>query len=497
MNLTSVEVELSQKRFLGQAAKPQQSDLLAPIARDRTRSDILTAFYKQMAQSLPSESPLAVLEKEALYVSGSFSLREEGWWRDGVSKFRDTKNVKFPARGFELLKKELAQFRTQPLRVAPSPHWNTNAGFPYFIKADRVESDVLGDIENIISSTSFRREAESWPYLLGWRGQPKKFPDVTKSRVVWMEAKSWAAVTAMFTYPVIQALKRSFRFVQLAGPDFVDIEIESQIQAAMVGRRKGLRFVSGDKSSFDASISRDILIGAIEVVRSLLTLTTSQEELFYSCFNRMVDKSLLTPDGYVTVDRGVPSGHGATNLIDSIITVALIFELAGPVWCLAGGDDDVSLLPSEIGVKDIETFYADHGIVAHPDKQLDSPDCVLFLSRLFGNILRDGNVSRGARSLIRALNGIISLERPSQLTRYDFTMRTWSQLAEVEYHPLRQQLLALCVKMDEYGLFLGSQADIQTVQLRKTPTEPRQSEDLNFRLSNKPIYQWWIFRDRY
>jgi len=491
--LTNVEVGHSQQKgFLARAAKPQQSDLLAPIAQDRSRSDILTPFYKHLAQSLPSESPLAKLEAEMMGSSGSFSLREAGWWREGVAKFRDKTHAAFPSRGFELLKSELAQFRTTPLRVAPSPHWNTNAGFPYYVRADRVESDVLGDIESIISSTDFRKDAESWPYLLGWRGQPKRFPDVTKSRVVWMEAKSWAAVTSMFTYPVIQSLKRSFRFCQLAGPEYVDMEIGN----AMVGRNKGFRFLSGDKSAFDASISREILFGAIDVVRSLLVLTPQQEELFYSCFRRMVDKSLLTPDGLVTVDKGVPSGHGATNLIDSIITVALIFEMLGPVWCLAGGDDDVCSLPNDVSVKHVEEFYAAHGITAHPEKQLESTDCILFLSRLFGNVLSDGNISRGVRPLMRALNGIISLERPKLLTRYDHTLRIWSQLAEVEYHPYRHLLLQECIRMDKYGLFLGSQSEIQTV-LRNADPLPAQSEDLAFRLSNKPIYQWWIFREVY
>jgi len=311
--------------FLGHSAKPHKSDLLTPISQGRTREDIIPPFYEELIKRIPRNSELHNLESDAMGGSGSFSLRDVGWWRTGVDAFKGDKTVSFPSTGFDILTRKLAQYRTSPLPVVPQPHWNTNAGYPYFKKGERVVDDVLGDIGNILSSADFRNEAVNWPFLLGWRGQPKAFPDVTKSRVVWMEAKSWAAVTSMFTYPIIQSLKRCPMFVQLAGPDSVDLEITN---ALAVKRADSHRYVSGDKSAFDASISRSILYGAIEVVRSLLILTPSQEVLFDACFSRMVDKSLLTPDGLITVTRGVPSGHGATNLIDSLITLALIYELA-------------------------------------------------------------------------------------------------------------------------------------------------------------------------
>jgi len=423
--------------------------------------------------------------------SGSFSLRGEDWWRETLTKFKASKPTSTPERGFALLKEKLAYLRREPLPMVPEPHWTTNSGYPYFRRAEYVQSEVNRDIEAILYSRSEREEMTHWPYMLGWRGQPKKFPDVTKSRVVWMEVKSWSAVTSMFTYPIIDALKQVPEFCQLAGP----VAVDTTVFAGIMGRSKDRHFISGDKSSFDASISQEILFGAIDVVKSLLILTKEQEEIFDSCFSRFVNKSLLTPDGKFEVNSGVPSGHGATNLIDSIITLALIYEMVGETWCLAGGDDDTASYPLSVSAKDVSDFYSTFGITAHPEKQMVSQDVILFLNRMFGNVLADGAIQAGARSCVRAFNGIISTEHKMNLNRYDWTLRYWSQLQECEYSPVRNLLLNQVQKMDKYGLYLNSDAERREVltkgDLRRVDFS---SKDVMFRLSQKPIFSWWIFK---
>jgi len=374
--------------------------------------------------------------------------------------------------------------------MVPEPHWTTNSGYPYFRRAEYVEKEVNRDIEAILYSRTDRAEMMNWPYMLGWRGQPKKFPDVTKSRVVWMEVKSWSAVTSMFTYPIIDALKQVPEFCQLAGPQAVD----TTVLAGIMGKPKDRHFISGDKSSFDASISTEILYGAIDVVKSLLFLTNEQEEIFDACFSRFVDKSLLTPDGKFVVDSGVPSGHGATNLIDSIITLALIYEMVGETWCLAGGDDDTASYPMSVSAKDVSDFYAGYGITAHPEKQMVSKDVILFLNRMFGNVLADGSIRAGARSCVRAFNGIISTEHKLNLNRYDWILRYWSQIQECEYNPTRELLLSRCKQLDKFGLYLNSNAEIREVLAKGDLSRVDYvSKDVVFRLSQKPIFSWWIF----
>jgi hypothetical protein len=202
--------------------------------------------------------------------------------------------------------------------------------------------------------------------------------------------------------------------------------------------------VSIDFTAYDATCQPRLSRPALEVLLADFERVYSADcELIIDTF---CDIGLVTPEGVMTGEHGVPSGSSFTQEVDSEVQLQIAigsgaFELHEPFQ--VQGDDGVYVTADP---ERLVSCFEEHGLEVNRDKTdtADNPAYALYLRRYFGpEYTRDGVVC-GVYPTTRALNRIVHLERwpeqgviPEQeLSGGDyFAIRTLSILENCKHHP--------------------------------------------------------------
>lgn len=298
-----------------------------------------------------------------------------------------------------------------------------------------------------------------YPAVVGWRGQSKGPHEDPKQRLVWMVDHALIINELRVLYPVLNRLRVLPGYSGWATDLEVDNAVTKLLQTA---KNLGEDVISGDISNFDASVPYVLIEAVFDLFR--YWFTDDSESLLNILEESFSTMALVTPDGIFS-DRkgGVPSGSGLTNLVDTLVNVIcaryvarrLRITLVGGEWL---GDDSVTVYHPNPGVTEISGALKELGFESNPDKQFVSKDSAHYLQRWHSLKYQLTGVSRGVRSLYRALNGMMSLERyidtSSERFRYLMGARVIMQLNPCRWNPLFHKFVELA-KEDEPILRTG------------------------------------------
>lgn len=259
--------------------------------------------------------------------------------------------------------------RAKPLEhaevVANHIHGSSFSGLP-LLSSNSLVLDAGARLAERIASG--RRGFD--PYLFGRRVQPG--PAGPKTRLVWMASLPTTIIGLAFSKPVQESLARNRPYTW--GLKHYE---EGALIAEMSGR---YRYVySIDWSSFDANIDPSLINNMFRVVRSMLDLSESENDLFWRYVNDFIHTRIVLPDGNVwQVHRGVPSGSAFTSLIDSMANVYAMNYL----WCrltghvlshnqlLVMGDDAVFGSDERVELDDLASIAEELGFTLNVVKSL-------------------------------------------------------------------------------------------------------------------------------
>lgn len=156
--------------------------------------------------------------------------------------------------------------------------------------------------------------------------------DINKIRLVWVYPMEISALEALFAVPLINELSKI--------PDFPIAWSFSPWSGHHFGfhakwHAHKTHILNTDYSSFDASVSDELIRRAFKILRSCFNFSDNSKYL-HRLWDYLIDYFIRTPfigpRGELLVKNGgVPSGSWFTNLIDSVvnmlITNALIYEI--------------------------------------------------------------------------------------------------------------------------------------------------------------------------
>jgi hypothetical protein len=181
-------------------------------------------------------------------------------------------------------------------------------------------------------------------------------------------------------HPALEVLRRISGFAAWTGPDAVTEEMTRILRKA-----KGRSIISGDYTGFDRSLSRELLDLVDDVICEWYV---EQVHPRIRNLTEYASTAGIVVPWKVLENRngGMPSGHGLTNLKDTIANLIALFYLAyrlkvSVVDYSVMGDDFVVLFSDEISDEALSTVLSELGLTANPDKQFISTDSVHYLQR--------------------------------------------------------------------------------------------------------------------
>lgn len=317
---------------------------------------------------------------------------------------------------------------------------DTNSGLPFFTRKGLVK-DIYSD--NSLQISLLNRKD---PCVMFTRTQEQK-----KTRAVWGYPMSDTLNEMKYYRPLLEYQKKLTWRSALRGPDETNRKITDIVTQAI---NSGQKLVSIDFSSYDATVKNSLQKCSFNYIKSL----------FQSDFHLELDEislrfstiGLITPDGVITGEHGVPSGSTFTNEVDSIAQY-LIAKSVGinDYHCDIQGDDGAY---RTFDPDMLKGAFRNYGLNVNDDKSYILPDGLVYLQNLYDiNHIRNGIIG-GIYPTYRALNRILYLERYDNFTEDEiigsdyFAIRTIAILENCKHHPLFRELVGFILKLDKYKL---------------------------------------------
>lgn len=330
---------------------------------------------------------------------------------------------------------------------------NTNAGLPFYTKKGKLKTRYL-DADN---DYLYRND----PCILFTRTQSGSDSKgwVAKTRNVWGYPMANTINEEKFYRPLlIHQMDKMWRSA-LIGPSSVDRSITRMINQAKISNKY---LISIDFSSYDASVKYELQRQSFNYIKSKFQKEyQSGVDAIFNSFNTI---GLVTPDGVLNGEHGVPSGSTFTNEVDSIAQylVAKHTLLFDDSELQIQGDDGVYV----IGSNNVDLLYDVFnyaGLSVNEDKSYISKDFVVYLQNLYHNDYRDEKgLIGGIYPTYRALCRLVYQERWSDFEDYDlkgidyYSIRALTILENCKYHPLFHDLVKFILKLDKYSLKFSS-----------------------------------------
>jgi hypothetical protein len=281
---------------------------------------------------------------------------------------------------------------------------DTNLGLPWF---SRDRSYVASYLERAQVANSI---GDLYPCVWFWRGQPRGLSEAPKQRDVWGFDHMDTILCATILYPVLNALRSRPGFSPWLGDVFVDDEATRILHST-----QGRQVLSGDYSGFDQTLPRELLDLVDDVLCYWFVTSCEPRIRLLGEFCATVD--IVVPGDVLTGrNGGMPSGHGLTNLKDSIANLIAMHYCALRMGCevqdfMVLGDDFVVLFNGEWTPQQFSDVAKELGLEANPDKQFVSSDAIHFLQRWHSlKYVVDGKCV-GCHPPERSLSGLLGYER--------------------------------------------------------------------------------------
>lgn len=243
-----------------------------------------------------------------------------------------------------------------------------NSGWTYVETGNRAKGDnidyALSCYKAILDGTSTR--IENPPVLLGFRtqgsGEFTEFGEYTntckhKTRVIFMVDLIDLLLELSFSIPLIEALMRTPWYE-------TGMNVDQVVDRINVMRNNYQYFMSTDFSSFDQTIPGWMIEDCMEINKSFFELTPQMEIIYERVVHNLVYKRLVVPGGFLDILRGMASGKGHTNALDSqcnFLVHVTFFDHLGlkDFDFLICGDDNITCTNQEISLVDFST-YVEH-----------------------------------------------------------------------------------------------------------------------------------------
>lgn len=427
--------------------KGKSDVVMTPLGLNNDPEQLLDEWELFLYANLSvDDEQLILLEKSNDRDSGKFGPRSiQKPWKDRRDSVYDYyKPNAIPLERIESVDDSPATFdRLRPLDVPKAAAYlknSTNSGLPFYMKKGLVKEEVVENLQYYLD----RKD----PCILFTRTQ-----EGNKTRNVWGFPIADTLYEMCYYRKILEHQKSLNWRAALVGPEQVEIKVTDIINAALLLH---YTIVSIDFSAYDASITAPLIKLSFNYFRSLF------QAQFRSGLDYIEERfrtiGLITPDGVLEGEHGVPSGSTFTNEVDSVVQflVARDSKLVTMSLCQIQGDDGLYATPEPL--KLIEHFQS-FGLNVNVEKSVNSTNHALYLQNLYHPRYRKSNgIIPGVYSTNRCLNRLIYQERFDDFGKYDisgidyYAIRTLSILENCKDHPLFEDFVKFIWSKDKYNL---------------------------------------------
>lgn len=329
-------------------------------------------------------------------------------------------------------------------RVIPLIKNMTNSGLPDMVPKGQVKDKYLDE------GFLMKEWSLHFPAIPFVRTQEQ-----LKTRIVWGLAISQIVFEGTLFYPLLVYAKTISWLKALIGPEEVD---DFVVQLVSKCNSSGGMLLSIDFSAFDTSVKPELQALAFDYFRTLFQVTETEKfDKIQDNFGRV---GLVTPDGIVNGEHGIPSGSAFTNIVGSTVqaTIAVDSGLVSEDEFQVLGDDGIYCLPDKDTSDALIRAFESCGLNVNSDKSYVSDVYCVYLQKLYDIHYIDRGVKGGIYPVYRALNRIVHPERFVNFGEFDirgkdyFSIRTISILENCKYHPMFEMLTEFVLSLDKYNL---------------------------------------------
>jgi hypothetical protein len=336
---------------------------------------------------------------------------------------------------------------------------NTNAGLPFYVKKGNVK-DVYRD------STKFRELLDRKdPCCLFTRTQ-----EDGKTRSVWGYPMADTVNEMLFYSPLLEYQKSLNWRAAIVSPDVIDERVIDIVKNCLLF--KDYTMVSVDFSAYDASVKGTLQKFAFHYIKALFQ--PENEAALSYVEERFKTIGIITPEGIITGEHGVPSGSTFTNEVDSIAQylIARDSNLLVDKNFQIQGDDGLYLVKKDQTETLISTFEK-FGLKVNKSKTVINDEYCTYLQCLYHKdycLSMDKKVG-GIYPIYRALCRLMYQERFVDYAKVGldgreyFTLRTICILENCKYHPLFEDFVEIIYNLDSEGLSYKSDAPFKFEKL--------------------------------
>jgi hypothetical protein len=460
LNLTEEAVQ-SLSRLLAKTVSGSNEVLLSPIANETSPEKILSDWDK-IFSSKQSELDVELLNLEesnrSKYGPRSIAVPWDER-RDSVYDYYGSSSAKsieyIPNLGNRL----------RPLSVAKGAEYlknSTNSGLPFVKRKGKVKDQVVSELDTLLN----RKD----PCVLFTRTQ-----EGSKTRTVWGYPIADTLLEMTYYRPILEYQSRQDWRSSVTTPANVDANV---IKAMKHASANDLYLVSIDFSAYDASIKRSLIEPAFDYFRSLFQ-RSFHDDLNY-IMERMITIGIVSPDGILSGDHGVPSGSTFTNEVDSVVQylISREFTYEDLEYIQIQGDDGIYASADPERLLD---HFRSYGLNVNDGKSFTSKEFCVFLQKYYSHNYINRGIIGGIYPTYRALGRLVYPERfvdfKEDLSGKDyFAIRSLSILENCKYHPLFRDLVQYVMSLDKYTLIPSDEGIRGYVKLR----EMQDGKDVNF-----------------
>lgn len=454
----SDEVQMKLSQTLQRTVTGTNEDLLTPMGKEFGAKAILEEFDSiYLAHSGALDTVLKDLEENQRSKFGPISIasnweerREsvlEYFQKDPLSHEHYSSLMNIALKG--------DKSRLRPLTLVNAARYlknDTNSGLPFYTRKSNVKAEVVQNFKSLLD----RKD----PCVLFTRTQENK-----KTRTVWGFPIADTLNEMRYYRPLLDYQLQSGYREALKGPDAVDRAITNLMINA---QQTGKQLLSIDFSAYDASVKTDLQAASFEYIKGLFQPQCATEiDYIKSRFNTI---GLITPEGVLSTEHGVPSGSTFTNEVDSI---AQLLSAAGnaqfdKIEFQIQGDDGAYAVTNPDSL--IESF-TNNKLKVNMEKSYVSKDYIIYLQNLFSFNYQKAGLIRGIYPVYRALNRLVHQERFDDFMEYDiagkdyYAIRSLMILENCKNHPLFENLVKFTLSKDKYGLLPSQQGIFDYVKM--------------------------------
>jgi hypothetical protein len=446
LNQLNIDQEVRTKLTtnLNRIVKGSDTVLMSPIAKG-VKPDVILDRWDKVFQSNNDRLSLALInyENQNKLDFGPRSIAQP--WskrRESIYRYFEPDHFKDQISKLEIHNSDHNILRPISLKNALSKlKNNTNSGLPWYKRKGQIKSDLYTNFEKYLK----RKD----PCVLFTRTQ-----ESGKTRNIFGYPSSDTLYEMMFYSPLLDLQRKKDYRVALLGPSYVDRKITEMIN--FVRHNSNYTLVSMDYSTFDATVKYALQKKAFDIIIQMYQNSYTSDLL--DILDRFNNISIITPDGVIDGNHGVPSGSTFTNEVDSLAQYLIISNYPYIKDYVIQGDDSVLVIEMD-KVKDFFTFVKNHGLIVNESKSYVDKDYVIYLRCLhhIDHVDKTGKLG-GIYPTYRALNRIIYQERWSEFENYEisgqdyYSIRTISILENCKHHPLFREFVQFIYSIDKYSL---------------------------------------------